>query len=97
MTKPARKLSALLASALLSFCLFAPVRAEGEDFDAFLTSQWIRMMEEDYTSMHFSVKDYRAMGIKKPVVSLGEISYEAFKKMKPGKTWISCMPSITNR
>ena len=69
MTKPARKLSALLASALLSFCLFAPVRAEGEDFDAFLTSQWIRMMEEDYTSMHFSVKDYRAMGMKKDACS----------------------------
>ena len=52
--------------------------SEDEAFDGFLMDEWVEMMESDYATMHSSVKDYRAMGLQKPEVTLGEISYEAF-------------------
>ena len=79
MRKITRKLYALLLSLMTAFCLFAPVQAEEEtDFDAFLTSEWIQMIEKDYTTMHFAVKDYRSMGITKPEVNLGKTGYDYY-------------------
>lgn len=57
-----------------------PVKADGDDFDEFLTQEWRHMMEKDYVSMHYSVKDYKKMGLKKPEVNLGEIGYEQNEK-----------------
>ena len=76
------KISALLMSALVLLSAFQPiaVNADQEDFDEFLKNKWVEMMEKDYTSMHFSVKDYRKMGLEKPEVTLGHISYEEYAK-----------------
>ena len=81
MKKLVRKLTAVLVSAVFICGGFHPVHAEGseKDFDQFLRDRWIEMMEKDYTSMHFSVSDYRAMGIEKGIVSLGEVGYGYYR------------------
>jgi len=80
MNKRWNQISIVLMSVLLLLTGFTPVHAEGEDFDEFLKQEWKQIMESDYTTMHFSVKDYQAMGLTKPEVTLGEISYEEFEK-----------------
>jgi len=45
------------------------------EFDEFLNSIFVDMMSENYLSMHYSVKDYKALGISKPEVKLGDIEY----------------------
>ena len=78
MKKLLYRLFAALFAALLLFAGFAPIRAETETFDDFLTSEWKAMMESDYITMHFSVKDRQSMGLTKPEVTLGEISYASY-------------------
>lgn len=61
-----------------------PVHAEerNEAFDALIEQDFIDTMESDYLTMHFTVKDYAAMGIEKPEVTLGEINQESFREMR---------------
>ncbi|MBQ1477585.1 MAG: DUF885 family protein [Erysipelotrichaceae bacterium] len=49
---------------------------DNKEFDAFLDQVFKDMLEEDYTSMHSSVIDYRALGLEKPEVTLGELEYK---------------------
>ena len=81
MNKQINRISIVLMSVLLLLTGFTPVHAEGEDFDEFLKQEWKQIMESDYTTMHFSVKDYHAMGLTKPEVTLGEVSYEEYAKI----------------
>ena len=53
-----------------------------EAFDALIEQDFIDTMESDYLTMHFTVKDYAAMGIEKPEVTLGEINQESFREMR---------------
>ena len=46
-----------------------------EEFEAFLDKYVKESLGEDYLSMHFTVKDYKAFGIEKPEVTLGEIEF----------------------
>ena len=82
MNKLAARLSAVLMSVLLLCGIVSPsaVRADEKDFDEFLKDEWVAMMESDYTTMHFSVKDYRKLGLEKPELTLGQISYEEFDR-----------------
>ncbi|MBQ2583386.1 MAG: DUF885 family protein, partial [Erysipelotrichaceae bacterium] len=50
-------------------------KANDPDFDAFLDKVFVEGMEGDYMSMHFSVTDYRKLGIEKPPVDLGQLKY----------------------
>ena len=59
--------------------LIMSVRAEeGKDFDAFLEDEWREMMESSYIDMHFAVKDPEAMGLEKPEVTFGDVTYELY-------------------
>jgi len=62
----------LIAMALL--CVISPVHAEetNADFDQFMRNEFIQMMEDDYTSLHFALKDYEKYGITKPQPTIGE-------------------------
>lgn len=77
------RISAVLMSVLVLANVFQPVTVNADsdqkDFDEFLKDKWVEMMESDYTGMHFSVKDYRSMGLEKPEVSLGHINYQEFE------------------
>ena len=62
----------LIAMALL--CVISPVHAEetNADFDQFMRNEFIQMMEDDYISLHFALKDYEKYGITKPQPTIGE-------------------------
>ena len=53
----------LIAMALL--CVISPVHAEetNADFDQFMKDEFIELMESDYISLHFALKDYEKYGI----------------------------------
>ena len=80
MKKVLNRFGILLVSVLLLAGSLMPVKAEGEDFDKFLEQEWRKMMEKDYVTMHYSVKDYKKLGLQKPEVTLGEISFEQNEK-----------------
>lgn len=48
-----------------------------EEFAAFETNMAKELIAADYLFMRYAVRDYRAMGLKKPEVNLGKISYGA--------------------
>ena len=62
----------LIAMALL--CVISPVHAEetNADFDQFMKDEFIELMESDYISLHFALKDYEKYGITKPEPTIGE-------------------------
>ena len=44
-------------------------------FDEFLDKIFVESMELDYLSMHYTVIDYKSLGIEKPSVDIGELKY----------------------
>lgn len=46
-----------------------------QEFAEFETRTAKEIIASDYLYMHYSVKDYKALGLEKPEVNLGEISY----------------------
>ena len=76
-----RTLGTCLITAGLITASFMPARAEEEgnpDFDRFCDSEYVHMMESDYMTMHYSIKDYRALSINKPETTIGDASWESF-------------------
>ena len=49
---------------------------DDKKFDEFLDKVFVESMESDFMTMHFNVIDYKAYGIEKPPVDLGELKYE---------------------
>lgn len=49
--------------------------ADDPDFEAFLDKVFKEGMEGDYMTLHFSVTDYKKLGLEKPPVDLGELKY----------------------
>ena len=49
--------------------------ANDPDFEAFLDKVFKEGMEGDYLTLHFSVTDYKKLGLEKPPVDLGELKY----------------------
>ena len=80
MKKILNRFGILLVSVLMLAGGLMPVKAEGEDFDEFLDKEWRHMMESDYVSMHYSVKDYKKLGLQKPEVTIGEIGFKKVEK-----------------
>ena len=52
---------------------YADSSKSSSDFDAFLTSEFVAMNEEDYTTMHYNVVNYKAYDITKPEANIGTI------------------------
>ena len=48
---------------------------DNEEFDKFLDQIFIETMESDYLGMNYKVIDYRAYGIEKPELTIGELVY----------------------
>ena len=48
---------------------------DNTDFDKFCNDVFIELMESDYINMHYYVTDYKAMGIEKPSVDIGDVEY----------------------
>ena len=67
-----RKMTAALAAVSMALLSFGPVQAENKnddkEFAELIHQDFIDSMKSDYLTMHFTVKDYKAMGIKKPKV-----------------------------
>lgn len=69
-----RIITALLATTLLTNS-FLSVKAE-ETFEEFEQSLFKDMMEEDYTSLHYALRDYEKYGIEKPEVTIGKAEWD---------------------
>ncbi len=50
-------------------------KEDNAEFDAFLDEVFKEIVTESYLFLHFNVSDYKAMGLTKPEVSWGDISY----------------------
>ena len=73
-----KKITALFMAAAMSFTAGIPVYAEedgNKEFDEFLREEFVEMMESDYLSLHYTLKNPSAYGIEMPeaAVSSGEI------------------------
>ncbi|MBR2539501.1 MAG: DUF885 domain-containing protein [Mogibacterium sp.] len=75
-----KKIAVLLIALSISVTGVVPSYADSKDFDAFLDDEWKELMESDYMTMHASVKDYKALGLTKPKVDMGDITYEEIAK-----------------
>lgn len=73
-----------LWAVIISFSMSAgllPVYAEekdNEEFDEFLMDEFLDTMEADFLTMHYTLKDYRAMGVEKPEMSFGDASKQSY-------------------
>lgn len=76
-------MSTCITTLSLAFSAFAfPIYAdENSDFQDFLTNEFVETMESDYTTMHFTVKDYESYGITKPDdLSIGSASLDSYEE-----------------
>ena len=69
----------------LALLLALPVGVYADDnaqdeFDEFLTEVFVEQMESDYTTLHYQLRDYEALGIEKPEVNMGSYSWEEYEK-----------------
>ena len=78
MIKRLRTTIILILTVVITLFGFSPAFAEGGDFDQFLQDEWKDTMESDYLTMHSSVYDYKALGLEKPEVTLGDINYDEY-------------------
>ncbi len=76
-----KKLSAVILSLVLaagSSVMNIAAEEGNPEFDAFCEEQFIEEMEQDYMSMHFTVKDYEKFSITKPELIIGDASWESY-------------------
>ncbi len=78
-----KRLTVGLLSSMLLICsapisVYAEENADNADFDAFLESEFIESMETDYSTLHYTVKDYKALGIEKPDAVLDTVDLEDY-------------------
>ena len=68
----------ILGTFLLISSILTPIHAE-ESFSEFEDELFQEMMSEDYTTLHFSLRDYQKYGIEKPEVNIGDASWDAYE------------------
>ena len=78
MDRMKKLLSMLVLSVLMVLGSLVPVRADENDFDAFLENEYRNYMHSEYLEFHFGVKDYKSFGIEKPEPRMPKFSYEEF-------------------
>ena len=75
--------AAVTALAVWTAAMPVPVFAEESDsdrFDAFCEEEFISSMERDYMTMHYTLRDYAAKGVKKPERTIGDASWESYEQ-----------------
>ncbi len=75
--KKHRIITTILGVCLATVLCIRPIRAE-QSFSDFENSLFKELMESDYTTMHFGVRDYESYGIEKPEVNIGEMCWDDF-------------------
>ena len=68
----------ILGSFLMISSILTPIHAE-ESFSDFEDELFQEMMSEDYTTLHFSLRDYQKYGIEKPEVNIGDASWDEYE------------------
>ncbi len=69
-----KKIMTAFTGIAMALSMQVPVMAEeNEDFDAFLTDEFVEAMESDYLTMHFTIRDYNSLGIEKPEAIIGTV------------------------
>lgn len=68
----------ILGSFLMISSILTPIHAE-ESFSDFEDELFQEMMSEDYTTLHFSLRDYQKYGIEKPEVNIGDASWDDYE------------------
>ncbi len=69
-----KKIMTAFTGIAIALSMQVPVMAEeNEDFDAFLTDEFVEAMESDYLTMHFTIRDYNSLGIEKPEAIIGTV------------------------
>lgn len=63
-----------LAVTMNPWTVYADTQKGNAAFDDFLTSEFVAINENDYTSMHYNVVDYASYGIQKGDVNIGTIN-----------------------
>jgi uncharacterized protein (DUF885 family) len=53
---------------------------EQTKFDAFMEEELKDTLAQDYLTMHYSVKDWKSMGIEKPELNFGEIGEDVYEE-----------------
>ena len=77
-----KKVTIFMLAVLCAVCLTVPAKAEDSspDFDQYLEQEFIETMESDYMSMHYQIRDYRALGIEKPEPVYGAADLDSFRE-----------------
>lgn len=68
----------ILGSFLMISSILTPIHAK-ESFSDFEDEFFQEMMSEDYTTLHFSLRDYQKYGIEKPDVNIGDASWDDYE------------------
>lgn len=68
----------ILGLFLMISSILTPIHAE-ESFSDFEDELFQEMMSEDYTTLHFSLRDYQKYGIEKPDVNIGDASWDDYE------------------
>lgn len=68
----------ILGLFLMISSILTPIHAE-ESFSDFEDELFQEMMSEDYTTLHFSLRDYQKYGIEKPDVNIGDGSWDDYE------------------
>lgn len=68
----------ILGSFLMISSILTPIHAE-ESFSDFEDELFQEMMSEDYTTLHFSLRDYQKYGIEKPDVNIEDASWDDYE------------------
>lgn len=68
----------ILGSFLMISSILTPIHAK-ESFSDFEDELFQEMMSEDYTTLHFSLRDYQKYGIEKPDVNIGGASWDDYE------------------
>ena len=74
-----RKIITLAAAAALAMPA-VPVYADSDsEFEEFLMDEFVELMESDFMTLHFGLKDYEKYGIQKPEPIIGEASWDGYE------------------
>ena len=73
-------IATVLSAAMCAGLNHTVIIAEGEEeaFAKFCEETFVKEMENDYLTMHYTVKDYRSFSIEKPARTIGDASWESF-------------------
>ncbi len=78
-----KKMIAAVLGIAVAVSGYIPVSAENAGdpaFDEFMMDEFREAMESDYTTMHFTLRDYAAYGIEKPEPIIGTAAWEDYEE-----------------